>query len=142
MITIPVYLLITQWALLLVLALLVIAVYRQLGNYLGAGRTKAPSGLAPGSPAPAFDYRRFGSTDALGHFDPLRDGPALIVFADPSCQACEKIAAFLTESPPLGLHTVVVTPEPAPIIAASQSFMALAAPIGIVERDVLRRYRV
>jgi hypothetical protein len=141
MITVPLYLFITQWILLLVLALLVIAVYRQLGNYLGAG-PKAPAGLEPGTAAPPFEYRPFGSAGAVRQFDPVRDAPALLVFADPSCQTCEEVADYLAESPHPSLHTVVVTPEPAPIIAASPSFMALPGPIGMVERDVVRRYHV
>ncbi len=142
MITIPFYLYVTQWVLLLVLALLVIAMYRQLGNYLGTGKAQSARGLAPGTPAPAFDYRPFGSSDAVVHFDPHVEGPALVVFADPSCQACEKVATYLATSPPPGLSTVVVTSEPAPIIAASPSFLALAGPVGMIERDVARHYGV
>jgi hypothetical protein len=71
-ITLPVWLVVSQWMLLFALGFLVIVMYRQLGfllqlKDLGTER----EGLPIGEKAPAFDYRLVNqNTDASIHFEP------------------------------------------------------------------------
>ncbi|GAA4378408.1 hypothetical protein AB0C69_23395 [Actinomadura sp. NPDC048032] len=91
--------LLLSWAAILLLALVVAGLVRQV-HALGRGAAR-PAGLgpAPGAPAPAFD----------------RLGPGLLLFLDRECGVCADVLAAVPAGRPL--HAIFAGPppgEPAP----------------------------
>jgi hypothetical protein len=147
MITIPTFLFITQWALLCILGVLVVLMYRQLAQYLGIRADRHEHGLAPGSPAPEFDYRDVREPTRRHRFVPGGGTPALVVFADPSCVACEEAMTRLTEAMTrsgdgAGVRVLVATTESERFVAGSPAFSRLPASIGLIGSEAQERYHV
>lgn len=80
------------WIFVLVLALMVILLYRQLGEmYLGAAESRSRDGLAIGSKAPAFAL-----PDQAGRVITLpRTENTLLVFGSPTCGPCVSLMPHL-----------------------------------------------
>lgn len=114
--------LLVTWAVLLLLALVVAGLVRQV-HALGQGVPRpVPLGPAPGSPAPAFD----------------RLGPGLLLFLDRDCGVCmEVLAAAGTLGGPV--RAVFSGPAPAEAAAADSAALTVLAE----ERDGLfAAYRI
>lgn len=75
--------LILSWVAILLLALVVSALVRQV-HALSTGLTRRPEpvGLRPGSPAPGFDL-----------LAPARPTPTVLLFLDPECRTCTEVLA-------------------------------------------------
>jgi hypothetical protein len=147
MIEIPVYLAVVQWVLLVTLAFLVVVVYRQLAQAIGVGTPARERGLPIGSSSAAFTYVRLRPVaSGAGRFEPGSGRPSLLLFADPSCQACDvalrELEKAARSSPLDGLAVLVVTTEPETNLAASDAFRATGLPLAMIGEDVLRDYRV
>lgn len=86
--------LLLSWVAILLLALVVAGLVRQV-HALGQGASR-PAGLslAPGAPAPAFD----------------RLGPGLLLFLDRECGVCADVLAAVPDGRPL--HAIFAGPPP------------------------------
>ena len=131
--TIPLYLAIAQWILLLALGLLVFIMYRQLGHFFAGPTTTAEFGPAIGTGAAGFEYTRV-SDDTRRHFA-ARDGQAaLVAFVDPTCPACEALVSNLNTAADGGelddLRVLLVTWDPPAYIQISDTFRATRLEIG------------
>src|SRR5437762_3887586 len=78
---------IVLWALVVVLILLVILLYRQLGiMYLGSAEGVSRDGLAPGAKAPDFSLKdQYDSPQRLSDY---RGRPTVLLFGSPHCSPC------------------------------------------------------
>src|SRR6266705_6289542 len=78
---------IVLWALVVVLILLVILLYRQLGiMYLGSAEGVSRDGLAPGAKAPDFSLKdQYGNPQRLSDY---RGRPTVLLFGSPHCSPC------------------------------------------------------
>ena len=127
---IPLYLAIAQWALLLMLGLLVIGAYRQLGRVFSGKRPRGAFGPEPGSSAKEFDYLRIrDNTSQI--FNPARNGgPTLLGFVDPTCPACEELVENLSAADAsgelAGFRTLLVMSDPPAYAEISPAFCSTA----------------
>ena len=142
---IPEYVAIAQWVLLLTLGLLVTLMFRQLGRQLGAAKAPPAVGPPAGTPAVGFEYVRL-DTGTREFFDPA-EGAALLVFADPTCPACEELVAGLNQAHADGglaeIRPLILTAEPASYLQISAPFRETRLPLGRPVSDSIRRaYRV
>lgn len=147
-ITLPTWLVASQWTLLFALGFLIIVMYRQVG-YLqrlkDAGSER--EGLPVGEKAPAFEYTRVNgqaSAGTLARFEP-QGSWSLLVFADPTCASCQDTLRALEKMAPKleqGVRVMVAaTAEPAQI-ALAEAFQTEAVAISRVRSDVpARLYR-
>lgn len=144
--TIPMSLVVAQWGLLLVLGVLVLIMYRQFAYQFGAYGGPQASGLAPGSEAPRFEYRRADGVGGMVRLVPGDGRRRLLVFADPSCATCEeavdRLKSVLDHAGGDVVEVVVVTADPPAFIDISPAFSCLGTPIGLIEREVQGLYRV
>jgi hypothetical protein len=145
-VTIPLYLAVAQWALLLTLGLLVIIMYRQLGRVFGAGDKEAKHGPAVGSNAVGFEYLRLAD-ETMQYCAPGGDQPVLAAFVEPTCQACDSLVAALTvadqQGELAGLRVVLLMSEPARYLQISDAFRAARLEIGqVTTRAVYHAYNV
>src|SRR6476659_4166401 len=87
---------IVLWALVVVLILLVILLYRQLGiMYLGSAEGVSRDGLAKGTTAPDFSLAdQYGNVQRLSSY---RGRPVLLVFGAPSCTPCRTLLPQMEE---------------------------------------------
>lgn len=97
----------TMWALIVLLGVLLVLLYRQIGHLYRLGDVEELNhGLPPGSHAPEFDLAPIGdrriATGVSGRF-PRRGQPGILMFADPGCAACEVALHELEESVLRGL---------------------------------------
>ena len=78
---------IVLWALVVILFLLVILLYRQLGiMYLGSAEGVSRDGLAPGTKAPDFKLAdQYGNMQSLSDY---RGRPTVLLFGSPHCSPC------------------------------------------------------
>lgn len=140
-VTLPLWLVISQWVLLFALGFLILTMYRQVGlqmrlRDMGTDR----EGLAIGGVAPGFEY--FPAQDYSKSI-PIRFEPkgswSLILFADPGCVSCEGALSELERFvPKLGNSVrlfVATSAEPAQI-AAIDAFKKTSLPISRVSHDV------
>lgn len=141
MMTIPLYLAVVQWALILALGLLVIVMYRQLGRLFD--QSKATAGIGPevGKKAAEFGYELIG--DGTRHYVTPGDGqPSLIAFVDPTCPACEQLVGnlgVLTDAGDLpGLRVLLLTSDPPSYLQISDTFRATRLEIGRVTTHGVR----
>jgi len=95
MIRLPIPIVISQWALLLGLGLLLLVLYRQLAYLLAIDSTRSgASALAEGEDAPGFLYTPLSEPRTKLRFD-ARGAPTLLVFVDPYCVTCSDVLADL-----------------------------------------------
>ena len=131
--TIPLFVAVAQWALLLALGLLVIVMYRQLGRAFSTRKPAGELGPAVGSGAASFEYTRV-SDGTLQRFTPGGGQAALLAFVEPSCQACEQLVAALGaagragELP--GLRVLLLMSDPPSYLQISAAFSSSRLEIG------------
>jgi hypothetical protein len=136
--TIPVYVAVAQWVLLLSLGVLVTVMFRQLGRQLAV--TRPPGALGPevGSRAAAFGYARLGD-GGEEFFEPGSAGAALLAFADPSCPSCEELVAALNAADTDGdlgkLRPLLLISEPSSYLQISGPFRETRLPLGRLLAD-------
>jgi hypothetical protein len=142
-IRIPLYLAIAQWALLLCLALLLIAAYRQLGRFLSGAQTPPELGPRSGAKPGRISYQRL--SPAGGAEDGGRPGSArrtfvpggesaLVAFVDPTCPSCEELVAVLGRAGEAGelagVRVLLLTTDPPGYLQISAAFRATKLEIG------------
>jgi len=142
--TIPVYVAVAQWVLLLSLGMLVVLMFRQLGRQLAATEPAA-LGPAVGSRAAAIGYTRPGGGEE--YFRPGGGTAALLAFAEPTCPACEELVAALNTAGAEGdlgpVRPLLLTSEPLSYLQISGPFRDTSLPLGRVSDEAaLRAYRV
>src|SRR5260221_6726680 len=144
-ITLPLWVAVSQWVLLLVLGFFVVVAYRQLGYMLRLEDIGSEQdGLAIGETAPAFDYIAVNHNGRAGaHFDPPGQW-SLLLFADPGCTSC-RIAVSAVEhlAPTLrGTRVLVATTAGPQVIVAVEEFRDASVPIGrIAGEGSIKAYR-
>jgi hypothetical protein len=132
---IPVYIVIAQWALLFVLGLLVVIIYRQLGRIFVKNSRASDSkhGPAVGSHAASLTYTRI-SDETLQRLNPGNGEPTLVAFVDPTCPACEDLIAALgrmRETDELaGIRALLLTADPPNYLRISKIFQTTPFEIG------------
>lgn len=154
MIRIPLYLAVAQWALLLCLAVLLIAAFRQLGRVSGQSDTRPELGPRAGSKAGRITYERLSPADPQGRlpgrpvstFMPGGGEPALVAFVDPTCPSCEALVAALDGAAAAGelasIRTLLLTTDPPGYLQISATFRATPLEIGRpLDRAELEAYR-
>jgi hypothetical protein len=146
MIRIPVYLFAAQWALLGVLAMLIVIMYRQLGRLLTRSDKAAELGPAVGAKAAALTYVSVADRQQR-QLAPGGDGPALVAFADPTCPSCEQLVGVLGELTSAGeldgIRTLVLISDPPSYLRISDVFSGSELEIGRPSRsDGLDAYQV
>jgi len=139
-ITLPTWLVVSQWVLLFALGLLIIVIYRQIGFLEQLkDRGSERDGLSIGEKAPVFDYTPVNqSTDTSIRFEP-RGRWSLLVFADPGCVSCQNtllaLERLMPKLEPVMRVLVVTTAEPAQI-AAVDAFRSASCDICRIRSDV------
>jgi hypothetical protein len=141
-ITLPLWLVVSQWTLLFALGFLIIVMYRQvafLQRLKGAGTER--EGLPVGEKAPAFDYMPINRRSASTHFDP-KGTWSLLVFADPTCVSCQGTLLALERMAPKLRQTmrilVATNADPAQFNAVD-AFRTASVDISRVPGDVASR---
>lgn len=145
MIEVPIAVVITQWIVLFSLGVLVLVVYRQLAYLLQMSRAAtADGGPELGTKAPAFDYVRLGE-DTRHRFEPGR-APAVLLFTDPGCGACDQALAALNQARDSGrlnrldgLRTLIVTGADPLAVIASDSLRESSFETALVEHAATHR---
>src|SRR6185437_1094706 len=94
MVAIPLYLAVAQWALLGALGVLVIVMFRQLGQLIKGDAKAEEFGPRVGSLAVPLTYKRPGERE-VRTLTPGHGQPALIAFVDPTCPSCEELVLTL-----------------------------------------------
>lgn len=139
-ITLPLWLVVSQWMLLFALGFLIIIMYRQIGYLeqlkdVGSER----EGLAIGEDAAVFDYTPASEdADAAIRFEPQGTW-SLLVFADPGCSSCQDTLRTLERMSPKLAQTmrllVLTTADPSQV-AAADAFRNASVTIGRVRNEV------
>jgi hypothetical protein len=145
MIRVPFYLAAAQWALLLVLGVLVVLMYRQLGSMLRRDGQPVQLGPAAGSRAAELPYTR-ASDDRECSFTPGDGTGALLAFVDPTCPACEELVTVLSAAHDAGelagLRVLLLMSDPPAYLEISAAFRATKLEIGRpADRAALESYR-
>ena len=136
--TIPLYLAVAQWVLLLTLGALVIVMFRQLGRQLSIGQPPRGPGPEPGSHAAAFGYTLLADgRDEL--FRPGGGQATLVAFADPTCPSCEELVASLNAADAAGglgqVRPLLLISEPPSYLQISGPFRETRLPLGRLRAD-------
>jgi hypothetical protein len=131
---IPLFLAVAQWALLAALGLLVLIMYRQLGRVFGQNKPAAAEhGPAAGTVAAAFEYTRLAD-ESLQYFVPGGGQAALVAFADPSCQACDRLVAAMnvvdSAGELAGLRVLLLMSDPPKYLQISAAFQSTRLEVG------------
>lgn len=133
MATIPLYLAVAQWALLGALGVLVIVMFRQLGQLLKGNEKAGELGPPVGSTAEPLSYLRPGQTEVL-RFSPGGGRPALVAFVDPTCPSCEELVLALDAMRAGGelaaVRVLLLISDPASYLQISEAFQASELEIG------------
>jgi hypothetical protein len=143
---IPLYLAVAQWALLGALGLLVIVMFRQLGQLLKGNAKAAEFGPRVGSLAAPLSYQRPGERD-VRTFTPGDGQPALVAFVDPTCPSCEQLVTTLDAMRAAGeladVRVLLLISDPASYLVISEAFRASELEIGRpADPSGLEAYRV
>src|SRR5690348_5630580 len=116
-VSLPLWVVVSQWVLLLALGFLVIVAYRQFG-YMMYLKDKGSEhdGLDIGEQAPSFIYTPAHQNGRpTHHFDP-KGGWSLLLFADPGCVSCrialQGLEGVIPELPREMRVLVVTSSEP------------------------------
>ena|SRR5947209_173050 len=142
-VTLPLWLVVSQWTLLFALGFLIIVMYRQ-ASFLQQLKDQGSEreGLSIGEKAPAFDYTPVNrSTSASARFEP-KGTWSLLVFADPDCVSCQNTLLALERLAPQLEQTmrvlVVTSAEPAQI-GAIDAFRTASVAISRIRSDMPSR---
>jgi hypothetical protein len=144
--SLPIALVVTQWVMLFALVALVVMMYRQLAHLLEIGsRAHDAGGLADGDPAPSFGYRRPGEPGT--HHFTGGGSPALLLFTDPRCGACEQalesVEALTRGNRVPDLRVLVVTDADDVAVTANEGLSRTRLDVAVVDNHVVTRdYRV
>jgi hypothetical protein len=146
MATIPLYLAIAQWALLGALGVLVIVMFRQLGQLLKGDAKAEELGPPLGSLAAPLTYLRPGERD-VRTLTPGGGQPTLIAFVDPTCPSCEELVLVLDAMRAAGelaaVRVLLLISDPASYLRISAAFQASELEVGRpADRRGLAAYRV
>jgi len=129
---VPVYLELAQWAVLVLLGLLVIIMFRQLGRLFNRD-SRAERASLIGTKAPDFGYLRVGDNREL-EFPAASGQPTLIAFVDPTCPSCEELVANLGEVAGAGdlpgFRVLLLTADPPSYLHISEVFKATRLELG------------
>jgi hypothetical protein len=132
MMVVPVYLEMAQWALLLLLGLLVIVMFRQLGRLFNRESRPGRATLVE-TMAPDFSYLRVGDNREL-EFPAASGQPTLIAFVDPTCPSCEELVANLGEVAAAGelpgFRILLLTADPPSYLHISEIFKSTRLELG------------
>jgi hypothetical protein len=130
---IPLYLAVAQWALLGALGLLVVVMFRQLGQLLKGSAKTGELGPPLRSQAAALTYKRPGEQE-IRTLVPGHDRPALIAFVDPTCPSCEQLVLTLDAMAAAGelaaVRVLLLISDPASYLRISEAFSASKLEIG------------
>lgn len=141
-ITLPLWLVVSQWTLLFALGFLIIVMYRQVAflQRLKDGDSER-EGLPVGEKAPPFDYMPANQRTASTRFDP-KGAWSLLVFADPTCVSCQGALLALEHMAPKLRQTmrvlVATSADPAQINAVD-AFRTASVTVSRVPGDVASR---
>lgn len=145
-ISLPTWLVVSQWVLLFALGFLIFVMYRQT-QYLQIlkDRGSERDGLAVGEKASVFDCIPMNQrAKALIHFEPVGKW-SLLLFADPGCVSCQNALLALEELlPKLGRVSQVVvatTSQPDQIVAVEAFDTESFAIIQVAPNVLSRLYR-
>ncbi len=137
-ISLPLWVVVSQWVLIFALGCLVIIAYRQLGYVMHLKEIGSEGdGLAIGQQAPTFTYTSLNQAYLPERFDPNGKW-SLLLFADPGCVSCQNALRALHRLAPELTNTqilVVTSADPA-LVAAVEEFRTASVPISRSERDV------
>lgn len=139
-ISLPLWLVVSQWVLLFALGCLVIVAYRQLGYMLHLKEMGTEhDGRQIGEQAPAFSYTPMQqSLDASDYFDP-KGKWSLLLFADPGCVSCQGALRALEHFAPevaARMQILVATSADPALITAVEEFRTASVTIGRVDGEV------
>jgi len=130
---IPLYLAVAQWALLGALGVLVILMFRQLGQLLKGNAKAGELGPPVGSLAKPLNYQRPGETE-VRTFAPGGDRPALVAFVDPTCPSCEELVLVLdamrADGELAAVRVLLLISDPASYLRISEAFQVSELEIG------------
>ena len=145
-VSVPLWIVTAQWAILAALAAFVLLLYRQLGYFLTL-RNEAPgrTGLAVGDAAPNIkgtEIQTFVSVDL-----PVPAEWTVILFADPFCGNCvDAIQAiereYVRPSHRAHPHFLIASTSTAARLRASETFLNTSARVVAVDESVFARYQV
>lgn len=131
---VPVYLELAQWALLLLLGLLVVIMFRQLGRLFNRESRPERAALV-GTKAPDFGYLRVGDSREL-EFPAASGQPTLVAFVDPTCPSCEELVANLGEAVSAGelpgFRVLLLTADPPSYLHISDVFQSTRLELGAI----------
>ncbi|HWF82186.1 MAG TPA: hypothetical protein VN695_16510 [Streptosporangiaceae bacterium] len=133
MVAIPLYLAVAQWALLGALGVLVIVMFRQLGQLIKGDAKAEEFGPRVGSLAVPLTYKRPGERE-VRTLTPGHGQPALIAFVDPTCPSCEELVltldAMRAAGELAGVRVLLLISDPASYLRISEAFQASELEIG------------
>lgn len=141
-ITLPSWLVASQWVLLFALGFLVITMYRQIAlleRLKDSGSER--EGVPVGAKGPSFDYQPLNrETNTPARFAPA-GGWSLLLFADPGCATCQHTLIALERLAPklASLHILVATTAEPALFAAFDAFRLASVEVGRISADVSTR---
>lgn len=130
---IPLYLAVAQWALLGALGVLVVVMFRQLGQLLSGNAKAGELGPPVGSTAVPLDYLRPGEVE-IRTLTPADGQPVLVAFVDPTCPSCEELVSVLDAMRAAGelaaVRVLLLISDPVSYLQISAAFQASELEIG------------
>jgi len=142
-IALPLWLIVSQWTLLLALGLLVIVMYRQVGFLQNLKNINSEQeGLPVGEKAPMFNHTPVKEGASVSADFRSQGKWTLLQFLDPGCVSCQNTLRTLEQmAPQLGqvIHVLIVTSAEPAVIAAVDAFRASSLDISRVSSDVSTR---
>lgn len=143
-ITLPLWLVVSQWTLLFALGFLILVMYRQVALLeYWKDRGTERDGLPIGEKAPAFDYIAVNQMSrTTTRFEPGGNW-TLLVFADPGCVSCENMLHALEQLAPKleqGTSVLVVTSAEPVQIDASGAFRTTTVEVSRIHDEVRSRF--
>lgn len=129
---VPAYLVMAQWALLILLGLLIVIMFRQLGRLFNRASRPQATSIA-GTRAPDFDYLRV-SDNSEKVFQAAAGQPTLVAFVDPTCPSCEELVeslgAAVADGELPGFRVLLLTADPPSYLRVSPVFMSTPLELG------------
>lgn len=144
--TIPLYMVVAQWVLLIALGLLVTVMYRQLGWHLNVTKKDPVLGPEVGSRAGEIEYVDSSNSAIMHRYAPSDGRPALLAFVDPMCPACEQLVETLNGADLAGeltsIRVLLLITDPPSYLQISEPFRTTRFEIGqLVSDTAIEAYR-
>lgn len=141
------YLIVAQWAFLVLLTGLIVILYRQLGRlFQKRDQPTARSNLSIGTSGSGFQYLavRDGS---ISTFTPGQGQTSVLAFVEPTCPACERLVGILGDAYAAneldGVRVLLLISEPPRYLQIAKAFQASRLEIGrLTDTQVRRSYGV